>query len=155
MEGCGTFLNILLYTSVSLSVVLLYFHIECQKEEEEKARTKFNDEYLPDQTECEAVLPFTNPETDLLELHIGPEFILQACTPCAFIKLITFVRNQLYGNQMEDLEKKGNTKTVTILDARKHYPGSFEQTGFTLIKRLTLKYDHLNLRYSLLYVRGA
>jgi len=134
MGCCTTFLKILLYTTVSLSVVLVYFHIECEKEEEEKARTKFNDEYLPDQTDCEAVLPFTSPDTDLLELYIGPEFILQACTPCAVIKLITFVRNRLYGNQMEDFVKKGDTKTVTILDARKHNPGSFEQTGFTLIQ---------------------
>ena len=91
MGCCGTFLKILLYTTVSLSVVLVYFHIECQREEEEKARTKFNDEYLPDQTDCEAVLPFTSPDTDLLELHIGPEFILKAITPCAFIKLMMFV----------------------------------------------------------------
>ena len=134
MGCCTTFLKILLYTTVSLSVVLVYFHIECQKEEEEKARTKFNDEYLPDQTDCEAVLPFTSPETELLELHIGPEFILQAITPCAFIKLMTFVRNQLYGNQIENFVNKMDNKTVTILDARKHDPGSFEQTGFTLIQ---------------------
>ena len=134
MGCCGTFLKILLYTTVSLSVVLVYFHIECQKEEEEKARTKFNDEYLPDQTDCEAVLPFTSPDTDLLQLHIGPEFILKAITPCAFIKLMMFVGNQLYGNQMEKFGKKMENKTVTILDARKHNPGSFEQTGFTLIQ---------------------
>jgi len=114
--------------------VLVYFHIECQKEEEEKARTKFNDEYLPDQTDCEAVLPFTSPDTDLLELHIGPEFILKAITPCAFIKLMMFVGNQLYGNQMQKFGKKMENKTVTILDARKHNPGSFEQTGFTLVQ---------------------
>ena len=29
---------------------------------------------------------------------------------------------------------KGEEKTVNILDARKHQPGSFSETGFTLIK---------------------
>ena len=134
MGCCGTFLKILLYTIVAFVAVLVYFHSECQKEEEEKARTKFNDEYLPDKTDCEAVLPFTKTEIDLFELYIGPEFILQAITPCAFIKLIIFIRHQLYGDNMEIFDDKTENRTVSILDARKHDPGSFEQTGFTLIQ---------------------
>ena len=134
MGCCGTFLKILLYTIVAFVAVLVYFHSECQKEEEEKARTKFNDEYLPDKTDCEAVLPFTKTEVDLFELYIGPEFILQAITPCAFIKLMIFIRHQLYGNNMEIFDDKTESRTVSILDARKHDPGSFEQTGFTLIQ---------------------
>ena len=134
MGCCGTFLKILLYTIVAFVAVLVYFHSECQKEEEEKARTKFNDEYLPDKTDCEAVLPFTKTEIDLFELYIGPEFILQAITPCAFIKLMIFIRHQLYGDEKERFDDKTENRTVSILDARKHDPGSFEQTGFTLIQ---------------------
>ena len=134
MGCCATFLKILFYTTVSLSVVFLYFHIECQKEEEEKARTKFNNEYLPDETDCKAVLPFTKAEIGLLEFYIGPEFILKAVTPCAFIKLMIFFRHQLYGDKMEKIDDKIENKTLTILDARKHNPGTFEQTGFTLIQ---------------------
>jgi len=134
MGCCRAFLKILLYSTVAFGAVLVYFHVECQKEEEEKSRTKFNDEYLPDKTNCEAVLPFTKTEIDLFELYIGPEFILQAITPCAFIKLMIFIRHQLYGNNMEIFDDKTESRTVSILDARKHNPGSFEQTGFTLIQ---------------------
>ena len=134
MGCCRDFLKILLYTTVAFVAVLVYFHIECQKEEEEKSRTKFNDEYLPDKTDCEAVLPFTKAEIDLFELYIGPEFLLQAIAPCACIKLMIFIRHQLYGDQMERFDDKTENRTVSILDARKHDPGSFEQTGFTLIQ---------------------
>ena len=47
-----------------------------------------------------------------MTIRSGPEFILAPCTPCAIVKMIT---------------------KVTILDARKHKPGTFSETGFTIV----------------------
>ena len=65
----------------------------------------------------------------------GPEFILQQAVPCAVIKAITATRVLLYGSEMSGLNpSEGENVTVDILDARKHKPGTFAETGFTLIE---------------------
>ena len=40
------------YTTVVLIAVLLYFHLECQKEKEENMKNKTNSQFLPKETNC-------------------------------------------------------------------------------------------------------
>ena len=65
----------------------------------------------------------------------GPEFILTQFCPCAIIKMITKVRHIIHGQGDVDdqLKPHSENRTVTILDARKHKPGTFSETGFTLV----------------------
>ena len=70
-----------------------------------------------------------------MELHqfiAGLEFIVIQWVPCAFVKLISFLNFVLYGDQI-NLDAY-EYKNVTIMDARKHKPGSFPETGFTLLQ---------------------
>ena len=60
-----------LYFAVPLAGVLLYFHLECVREKEEKLREKFNPDYFPDQTDCTAELPFFKQDVDRVELSVG------------------------------------------------------------------------------------
>ena len=51
--------------------------------------------------------------------------------PCALVKLITLLTSVLYGDTINlDAYQPHN---VTMLDARRHAPGSFLDTGFTLV----------------------
>merc|ERR1711971_1342046 len=134
MGWCYSLLKVILYTSATLGVLLTYFHIECQREKEAKDADKFNEIYLPDQTDIETELPFIKKGTKKSEISMGPEFILTPCTPCAIVKMITEVRHIIYGHADTDpLELLKENHTVTILDARKHKPGTFSETGFTIV----------------------
>ena len=63
----------------------------------------------------------------------GPEYILTQFCPCAIIKMITKVRHTINGHGDFD-QIKTHQESVTILDARKHKPGTFSETGFTLVE---------------------
>ena len=64
----------------------------------------------------------------------GPEFILTQFCPCAIVKMITKVRHIIHGQADTDqLQTLQENHTVTILDVRKHQPGTFSETGFTLV----------------------
>ena len=57
----------------------------------------------------------------------------QSC-PCAIIKMIAKVRHTINGHgDFDQLKTHIENHTVTILDARKHKPGTFSETGFTLV----------------------
>ena len=51
--------------------------------------------------------------------------------PCALVKLITLLTSALYGDTI-NLEAY-QLQNVTMLDARRHAPGSFLDSGFTLL----------------------
>ena len=56
------------------------------------------------------------------------------CTPCAIVKMITKVRHIINGHaDLDQLQAHQENHTVTILDARKHKPGTFSETGFTIV----------------------
>ena len=64
----------------------------------------------------------------------GPEFILTQSCPCAIIKMIAKVRHIINGHgDFDKVKLHTENHTVTILDARKHKPGTFFETGFTLV----------------------
>ena len=64
----------------------------------------------------------------------GPEFILTQFCPCAIVKMITKVRHIINGHaDLDQLQAHQENHTVTILDARKHKPGTFSETGFTIV----------------------
>ena len=54
-----------------IRVILTYFHIECQKEKEAKAKDRFNEVYMPDKTDVETKLPFMLKGTEVVELSLG------------------------------------------------------------------------------------
>lgn len=132
MGFCQIVLKTFLYTSLTLTAVLVYLHIECQKESEESKNNRFNAEYHPDQTDCVAELPFVKPGVDKIVTVLGPEFILKQVTPCALLKLITISRHFLFGEHWSPAD--ADLKNVTILDFKKHKPGTFKETGFTYIE---------------------
>ena len=66
-------------------------------------------------------------------LHYYYYILTQFC-PCAIIKMITKVRHTINGHgDLDQLKPHSENRTVTILDARKHKPGTFSETGFTLV----------------------
>merc|ERR1711983_5919 len=135
MGWCLSLLKVLLYTSATLGVILIYFHIECQREKEAKAMDRFNEVYKPDKTDIETKLPFLKKGTGAYELSLGPEFILTQICPCAILKMITKVRHIINGHgDLDHMVRLQENHTVTILDARKHKPGTFSEAGFTLVK---------------------
>ena len=95
MGWCLSLLKVLLYTSATLGyvkqeeglgqnslkklciyhllfrVLLTYFHIECQREKEAKAKDKFNEVYESDKTDIETNLPFLKKGTGAYDLFIG------------------------------------------------------------------------------------
>ena len=52
-------------------VILTYFHIECQREKEAKAKNQFNEVFVPDKTDVEANLPFMKKGTDVDKFSQG------------------------------------------------------------------------------------
>ena len=76
------------------------------REKDEAMKTKFNDEYLPDITDCQAELPFATVDSFTYKLGQistmmcnivsfilvlpGPEFLLMQLIPCSLAKLMTF-----------------------------------------------------------------
>ena len=111
MGLCGKITKYLLFVTIPLAAVLVFFHLECSKEKEEAFRNKFNDVYNPEATDCSAALHFFN--GDLLTLNIGfqnyilyfaslisilikgPEFFLVQWIPCSVSKLIEFISMRL------------------------------------------------------------
>merc|ERR1712098_117123 len=61
-------------------------------------------------------------------------YALMQSTPCCIVKFITWMGTLLQGGTKEEEHKlKTDMINITIMDARKHKPGSFKETGFTLI----------------------
>ena len=52
-------------------VILTYFHSECQREKEAKAKNRFDEVYVPDKTDVETKLPFMKKGTDEDEFSQG------------------------------------------------------------------------------------
>ena len=69
MGLCGNITNFVLYVTIPLAAVLVFFHLECSKEKEEAFRNKFNDEYNPEVTDCSSALSFM--DGDLLTIKLG------------------------------------------------------------------------------------
>jgi len=128
-------LKITFLTLTIISAILLYFHKECQKEAEENERTRYNDVYHPEQTDWTGELPFSPADSVNLELNVGVDFALKQSIPCCIMKMIIWAGNLLHGGKtVQHITATGaELNNITIMDARKHKPGSFKETGFTLI----------------------
>lgn len=70
MGLCGRCLQVSGYTVVVLVAILLYFHLECQKEKEENMKNKTNSQFLPETTNCFVELGYTMKGKDM-ELKMG------------------------------------------------------------------------------------
>ena len=134
MGFCGSLLRLSTYSLVALLAVLVYFHLECQRDSEEKERLARGRVFTPEQTDiihCE--MAFTRSGVDL-ELEIGMTYILVQSAPCALTKMIQALGG---GAKIRPAGEDGPDPTVlhnvTISDARKTSVGDFHQTGFTLI----------------------
>merc|ERR1712066_153163 len=97
-------------------------------------KNKFNPEYFPDQTDCTADLPFTKQDVDTLEIALGPEYILMQSLPCSVTKLVVYISSSLGTTDYTSINGNTENQNFTVLDARKHNPGTFSEAGFTLIK---------------------
>merc|ERR1712079_640925 len=73
-------------------------------------KTKFNDEYHSDTTDCQAELPFATVDSFTYKLGTIKELEIVTCNA---------MQCKMYN--------------ITLLDARKHSHGEFHEAGFTLI----------------------
>jgi len=121
----------LLYLVAPLTAILVYFHHSSLREEAEKKKNKFNADYDPDQTDCTVPLSFTKAGVDRISINLGPEFLLTQWVPRSINKIVTLIASALGLSNYSAV--KTEEKTVKILDARKHEPGPFSETGFTLV----------------------
>ena len=73
MGACRRCLSSSLYLLVPLVAVLLYFQLQCWREREEFLRTKFNEEYQPDLTDCQAEIQYRkfNSGEEEVSTHLG------------------------------------------------------------------------------------
>merc|ERR1712013_125535 len=60
--------------------------------------------------------------------HLGASFMFGASLPCPIVKMLDFI-----SPPSNDFKERGDARNVTIHDARKNNPGSFHETGFTLV----------------------
>ncbi len=132
----GKFLAVLKYlgyAALILSAILAYFHKECKEsevKEELERQQAFKENY--DKNNLDLVIPLTFAKKDepTTENTIGLAFILVQSCPCAIVKFISWMSgDHAWSNQ----KAEGGTK-VPILNARKHKPGTFQETGFTLVE---------------------
>jgi len=128
-RSCLTFSG---YATVVLASVLVFFHLECRREKEEELKNKTNPEFLPELTDCSVSLGFTKKGQDV-ELRMGMEYILVQSSPCAVNKLVLHLGTFLGGSNAGDFKESSQKHNVMILDARRESPGTFLETGFTLI----------------------
>ena len=73
-EGLWFFLShveLRIYHLCYLGSFFTYFHIECQREKEAKAKTRFDEVYVPDKTDVETKLPFMKKGTNVDEFSQG------------------------------------------------------------------------------------
>ena len=88
-------------------------------------------------------------------MTIGLENIFVQSLPCSVVKLITFIKQDILGHVSASEPKKNPVfefRNVTVFDARNHKPGTFEETGFTIIELDKVLYmfimvvvDHMSL----------
>ena len=139
MGLCGNLLKVSASVIVALVAVLAYFHLECQKEKEaaDTVGSKF-DPFNPKQTDVVDVPMGFCKKGDVTVLDIGIEYILIQSAPCALMKLVSFIGGML--KKQEDLkalsepDAQKKLVNITIHDARKKPPGTFHESGFTLIE---------------------
>jgi len=133
MGFCRSCLKFSGYAAVVLVAVLVYFHLECQREKEENLKNKTNPEFDPELTDCTVSLGYIKKGEDI-EMKMGMEYMLVQSIPCSLNKLVVYI-GTLTGSSDAGMADVGKAEqhNVTILDARKADPGSFHDTGFTLI----------------------
>ena len=118
------FLRIIVYVIVPLIAILAYFQYECMRSKECQY-----DSYNPELTDSIDALPFPQKGTVRQDHYGFFDFIVAPILPCAVKMLLMAVIRQF--SQPDD---ELNFKNITFVDARKHSPGSFHDTGFTLIQ---------------------
>ena len=129
MGLCNYCLGVCGATTIAVLAVLSYFHMECINESHQ-SNPVTRPPFLPNMTDISEVpMSFCEPGQEEFSLDIGLEYMLIQWSPCAVMKLHTFLSG---GEQTND--RKPDFHNVTIHDARKHDFGDFHQTGFTLIE---------------------
>ena len=80
MGLCGQCLQLSLYTIVGLVAILMYFHLECQKEKAENLKDKFNPDFLPGEADCHVSPGFTKKGHDI-EMKMGESLMINPAKP--------------------------------------------------------------------------
>jgi len=130
-----------LFCSVSfitvLLAVLLFFHLECLKDQEKERLARV---FRPGETDCKDIkwnfaefgvdfeMDLDAFGFDITEVELGPTSIFAQKAPCAVLKFIDFFVDGFQFSRGSVI-----SHAVTIHDARNNSPGSFHETGFTLI----------------------
>ena len=55
----------------ALLAVIFYFQLECSREREERLGRKFNEEYQPEQSDCQAEIGFFKTDSGLVSVTLG------------------------------------------------------------------------------------
>ena len=133
MSACGSCLRVSGYVSVVLIAMYAYFHLECQREKEETEKTTVKEKFRPEETDVKDVPLGYCKYGESITLDLSIEFILMQSAPCALVKLIMFFS---FKNSFAEMKgyRPAEDHNVTIYDARKKSPGSFHNTGFTLVE---------------------
>ena len=129
MGCCGTLCRILGFALIPLIASLVYFHLECLEEEKNRVKPQFNEKFDLQATDIKTEM-FFNIKGQKIEVQLGLGFMCSQWMNCAVMKLLMF----LTGAKDNYDQVKSSPKNVTVFDARKHKPGKFHETGFTLIE---------------------
>jgi len=115
-------------TMVAMLSVYVYFYRECQEDAREQEKMIVREEYRPDITDVQDVSLNFCRYGESQTSHLGASFMFGASLPCPIVKMLDFI-----SPPSNDFKERGDARNVTIHDARKNNPGSFHETGFTLV----------------------
>ena len=127
--GVGSFLfKTTGYISVAVLAVLAYFFFDCYGRTHEPEVCPFNDKFDRDYTDLYDIpIPFTHKGVDS-KGHLGLDFLGMQTEWCVLSKIVYMMSAKTTHKTEPDFHN------ITFWDARKHKPGSFHETGFTLLK---------------------
>jgi len=136
MTCCGSCLKVSGYILVALVAVYAYFYAECQRESQEKEEANKNvlkEEFKPEETDVKDVpLNFCR-HGESITTDLGFWIMFGSSLPCPLVKLVSFLSTSKSQSERKADDQFVEQK-VTVYDARKNSPGSFHETGFTLVE---------------------
>lgn len=127
MGRCWVCMQVTAVVVVAFAAILGYFHLECQNSNQQKQYKK--EDFRPEVTNVENYpLMFSN-TTEVSEMSIDIGYVLVQALPCCVTSLLKAFGLFKWKGGASSYAKAN----VTFLDARKSSPGSFHDTGFTLV----------------------
>ena len=113
---------------VAILAVLAYFVFDCYGRNHAQEECPFNDHFDREATDLHNIpIPFTT-KGQVSHGHLGLDFLGMQTEWCVLSKIVYLISAKTTHKTNPQM------RNISFWDARKHKPGSFHETGFTLLK---------------------